>query len=292
MKKHLYPLLFLLLGWQGMLLAQAPLQESCKKDYLYFADDNGNFFYPMEPQSRDIRVGEEIDAVDAQGRRVAFKVTQAKADDNPDVTNVLPKGHYGMLDLHVELGSVRDLGYEFYLVNKGAPYPGPAAPAPAPAAPAQITAKVNGQPWSATVAYQGALFYARGLRMMDASGKPFLQLAFVAATSPDTRQITMQLRDFPARPGSVRAEQQEWLITGSATGDPNNSELSGYKPIPAYSRSSVSFQVTAWESLGPDRARLSGTFSAKLKGVLGAPDFTVTEGKIDGIEVKVYQTAE
>jgi hypothetical protein len=292
MKKHLYPLLALLLSLHGTLLAQAPLQEQGKMSYLFFADDNGNYFYSMEPQSRDIRLGDEIDAVDALGHRVSFKVTKAKAEDNPDVTDVLPKGQYGMVDLHVEAGSLRDLGTDFYFVAKGAAYPGAAAPATAPAAPTQITAKVNGQPWSATVAYQGALFYARGLRMMDASGKPFLQLAFVAATSPDTRQITMQLRDFPARPGSVRAEQQEWLITGSATGDPNNSELSGYKPIPAYSRSSVSFQVTAWESLGPDRARLSGTFSAKLKGVLGAPDFTVTEGKIDGIEVKVYQTAE
>lgn len=291
MKMRLFTLLLLLFGLLAHGHAQSPMQYKTNKDRIYFADDAGNYFLPIEA-SRDIRVGDFLDGVDALGHRMTLKVTKVRQDNGDESSPVLAKGLEGSLDVHDETGGFRNLDYDFYVVEKGAPYPGQAA-APAPTAgPAQITATLNGQPWIARLANQGALFYARGVRRMDASGKPFLQLAFVANTAPDQRQITLQIRNFSARNGSVPAAQQEWLLTGSATGDANQGEMCGYKSDAAYSRYSVTFTVTQWEQLAPDRARLSATFSAKLKGVLGGRDVTITDGKVDAIEVKVFQTAE
>lgn len=292
MKASIISLFCLLSGLWMHGFAQSAIEIKTNKDRIYFADDAGNYFLPIEA-SRDIRVGDFLDGVDALGHRMTLKVTKVRQENGDDTSPVLAKGSEGSLDVHDETGGFRTLDYDFYLVEKGAPYPGQAAAsAPATTSPAQITATLNGQPWSADVAYQGALFYAKGVQRVDPSGKPFLQLAFKANTAPDQRQITLQVRNFAARNGNVPAAQQEWLLTGSVTGDASQAEMCGYKADPAYSRYSVTFTVTAWEQLAPDRARLSATFSAKLKGVLGGRDVTLTDGKVNGIEVVVYPTAQ
>ncbi len=166
-----------------------------------------------------------------------------------------------------------------------------ATPTPTPKAEAsamQLSATLDGKAWKAGVVAQGALFYEKGAKMWDPSGKPFLQLSFQAA-APDTRNLTMQLTDFATTTGKIDSSKQEVLFTGSETGDPNKALMAGFK-LPAL-KTDFTLELTKWERPSPDKAIASFSVTGTLKGTMGSPSVVFENGVIENLEIRVYTEA-
>lgn len=264
-----------------------PLQEKSSTSNLFTSNDPQVFSAGLTLKGHSFKTGDEIHAVNSQGVRVRFEVTKISANDQP--ADELKTGEYGFIDLKLLDGNVSKLDGDFYFVDKDAPFPAaqPENPVSDLTEP-KVVAKLNDQSWTAAVALQGALYYKGGFKAMDASGKPYLQLAFKSLQAPDDRQLTISIRGFNGKTGVVEKESIEVLLSGSATGSTQNSELVGYKGGKEYEAYSFDLEITQWETVSADKVLLSGKFKGKLKGVFGAKDVTIVDGTLEKIEVKVF----
>jgi hypothetical protein len=264
-----------------------PLREKTSTSSIFIADGANAYVVFLTLQGHALKAGDQVDAVDQAGHRMSFKITKTTIDNGE--VDALPTGEYGGLDLLLTSGNMRDFGGDFYLVDVGAPYPtAMASPADEPMAPYTITAQLGGQPWKAGLVSEGALFYPNGHKTIDPSGKPFLQLAFKSIKAPDDRQLTIQVRDFAAKVGTVDQDHCEVLLSGSIDGVAAHALLQGYSNKGAYKKYVFTLKITRWERVSSEKAILSATFSGKLKGSLDAPDIVVNNGAIDDLEVRVF----
>lgn len=149
-----------------------------------------------------------------------------------------------------------------------------------------LKSKLDGKTWNGNSA--SFLYYAKGVKMMDKEGRPYLQLAFTSAQSPDSRQLTFNSKNFKGELASL--PNMEVLFSGSKEGNKEQSEIQGYQENPNFPEQKTNFkiEVTKWEMQGANKAILSAKFCGKLKGLMGAPDVEFTDGVFENIEVIVY----
>jgi hypothetical protein len=266
-----------------------PLQEKASTTYLFTGNDPDVFSVNLLLKGHSLKQGEQVDAVNAANARVRFVIE--KITVGSEQKQELMTGETGFIDMKRLEGNVSDLNGDFYFVDPGAAFPPGSADevvSSASTAPGSISLMLNGKPWTGDITYQGALFYKGGVKMMDPSGKPYMQLAFRANKTPDSRQFTITIKNFSGATGAVSQEGMEVLLSGSETGDSKNPQMIGYKNDSNHAGYSVNLVITKWDMSSTDVAIMSATFSAKLKGVLGSPDATVADGKLENIEVKVF----
>lgn len=269
-------------------ISDSPLQEKASTSYLFTSDDPDLYSCSLNLTGHDLKVGDEIDGINSANVRVRFSISKIMLDN--EERQELKTGEKGYIDIKRLEGNVSDLNGEFYFVDKGAAFPrvSTETSASTPSSGGFISLNLNDKPWTGAIVYQGALYYKGGVKLMDDSGRPYFQLAFKSNKAPDTRQFTITVRNFQGTTGQVTTKDMEVLLSGSETGDAQKSEMIGYKNDPNYSGYSVQLVITKWETTSSNAAKMSATFSAKLKGVLGSPDAVVTNGKLEDIEVTVY----
>lgn len=267
-----------------------PLQERYSTSYMFTGNDPDVYSANLPLRGHALKIGDELEAVNSANVRVRFSVEKISVDNN--AREELKTGETGLVELKRLEGNVSDLNGDFYFVDKGATYPTETVAESTVSATSSSSGTVslilNDKPWTGSITYQGALFYKGGVKMLDASGKPYFQLAFKSTLLPDDRQFTISVRNFSGAVGAVPTNAMEVLLSGSETGDSKKSEMIGYKPDPNYANYSVDLSITKWEMTSADVALMSATFAAKLKGVMGSPDAKVTDGKIENVQVTVY----
>lgn len=266
-----------------------PLQEKASTSYLFTSNDPDLYSFNLPLTGHDLKVGDEMDGINAANVRVRFSIRKIVVDNGE--RQELKTGETGFIDIKRMEGNVSDLNGDFYFVDKGAAFPTVSTETSATSSPSSagsVSLTLNSKAWTGDIVYQGALFYKGGVKLMDASGKPYIQLAFKSNKAPDDRQFTISIKNFPGTVGQVPTEGMEVLLSGSETGDTKNPEMIGYKNDSNHSGYSVQLVITKWEMTSSDVANMSATFTAKLKGVLGSPDAVVTEGKLENIKVTVF----
>ncbi|MFM8912716.1 MAG: hypothetical protein ACKOE6_07365 [Flammeovirgaceae bacterium] len=266
-----------------------PLQEKASTSYMFTSDDPDLYSVNLPLTGHSLRVGDEIDAINAANARVRFSIRKIMVGS--EEIKELKTGETGYVDVKRLEGNVSDLNGDFYFVDKGAAFPKIStdnSTSSAPSSKGSVSLTVNNKAWTGDVVYQGALYYKGGIKLMDPSGKPYLQLAFKSNKSPDDRQFTFAVRNVPGNVGQVPTEGMEVLLSGSETGDTRKPDMVGYKNDSYYSGYSVQLVITKWEDTSANGAKMSATFTAKLRGVMGSADAVVTEGKLENIEVTVY----
>jgi len=268
-----------------------PLREKVSSSSIFMGNEPNSYFVFLTLHGHDLKVGDEIDAVNATNKRMTLKITKIQFNDKE--TSLLKRGQEGSLDFTILKGKMNDFGGDFYLVDKGADFPKESnntnqTTEAVSNGKAVLTANIDGKPWNAAVVYQGALFYEKGISMMDKSGNPFLQLAFKVAQSPDNRRLTLQIRNFQPNNEKIAPSQLEVLLSGSEIGDVKNPSIFGFNNTSVYTNYSFEMRVLSWKRISADKALLSATFTAKLKGVLEKKEITITNGKIEGLEVMIF----
>jgi hypothetical protein len=265
-----------------------PLQEKGSTSYLFTSNDPDIYSVNLPLNGHALKVGDEMDAVNSANTRVRFAIQKIMVEN--ETRQELKTGETGFIDIKRLEGNVSDLNGDFYFVDKGAAFPTVSEEVSVSSSNAagNISLTLNDKNWTGDIVYQGALFYKGGLKMMDPSGKPYLQLAFKSNKAPDDRQFTITVKNFPGVVGAVPTEGMEVLLSGSETGDTKNPQMIGYKNDANYAGYSVELVISKWETPSPDIAMMSATFTAKLKGVFGSPDARIAEGKLENIEVKVF----
>lgn len=261
--------------------------------YIFMGTDDKHWFFDATPDAHSIKIGDELDAVKPDGKKMSVRVTYIKSMSAEEIKE-LAVNTKGVVEFEILEGSISDIGGDFYFVDKGAAYPQNATASTETTqsnagSDGKITATLNGKPWSADVTYQGALYYAGGVKMMEPSGKPYMQLAFKSNTAPDDRQLTISIRDFSGKTGKVEKTSMEVLLSGSPVGDSKNPEMSGYKNLPEYASSDFSLNITKWETQADGSVIMDAEFSGDLKGVLGSKNSTFSNGKAENVKVTVYK---
>jgi hypothetical protein len=260
--------------------------------YVFMGVDDKHWFFDATPDAHSIKIGDELDAVKPDGKKMSVRVTLIRSMSADEIKE-LPVNTKGVVEFEILDGSISDIGGDFYFVDKGAAYPQTEAASTETAqaksgSDGKVSATLNGKPWSADVTYQGALYYAAGVKMFDKSGKPYMQLAFKSNTAPDDRQLTISIRDFSGTTGKVEKTTMEVLLSGSSVGDTKNPEMSGYKNLPEYASSDFSLNITKWETQADGSVIMDAEFSGELKGVLGSKNSTFSNGKAENVKVTVY----
>jgi hypothetical protein len=177
---------------------------------------------------------------------------------------------------------------DFYIVPVGGSFPGQK--------PSEIEEKItssnlkvffSGKEWKANST--SALFYEGGNSMMDKTGKPYFQISFSAVDAHDTRKLNFTCNNFVPSLGIIKSPMKV-LMTGHPSGDLKNSEVQGYQVNPKFPEQATNLvvEITKWERISPSKAKISGTFSGKLKGLIGAPDLDFQNGVFENIEVVCY----
>ncbi|MFM9943713.1 MAG: hypothetical protein ACKVQB_00625 [Bacteroidia bacterium] len=186
-----------------------------------------------------------------------------------------------------------DFSAQMYIVSKGTIITPPSndniEPSSISSTNKQIfTANIEGKKFTASIATMGALYYAKGHKMMDPSGKPYFLLAFVCNQLPDNRQLTIHCKNFAAGTGILK--DMDALFSGSSTGDNSKSELQGCQNNPEFPEQKTNFTVniTKWENIDENSAVISGTISGKLKGLLGARGIQFTDGIFTNVKVQIF----
>lgn len=262
-----------------------PLKEKYSSAYLFTGIDPDVYSANIPLQGHTLKKGDKVEAINAANIRVLFLIEKIMVGE--ESREELKTGETGYIDFKRLEGSVTELDGDFYFVDQGASYPIEAPTVSPTSTNGNVSLLLNGKPWTGAITYQGALLYKGGLKMMDPSGKPYMQLAFISNQKPDDRQFTITIKDFPSSVGVIQSTGIEILLSGSETGDSKKSEMIGYKAD--YTNYSVELNITKWEFTSADIAVMSATFAAKLKGVMGSPDATVADGKLENISVTVYK---
>jgi hypothetical protein len=237
-----------------------------------------------------IKTGDEVDAVGKDGKRFSFKVSKMDISHQP--VEIAKVGDRPFLTLQIQ-GKAPGFDQGYYIVDKGASYPGSAA-ATAPATEAtptkaDFTAKVNGKAWSGTGFFNSALFYAKG-NSYAGTEKPLLVLAFKTNQSPDNRQLNIHVKGFEAKTGVLPISTLEITLSGAESGKATESQIaSNYKDGNAtMAHTPFMVEITEWKSVSADEAIISGKVSGKLYRTFSKENDVLENGSFSNVRVKVF----
>lgn len=155
--------------------------------------------------------------------------------------------------------------------------------ATAPVSP-QLYCALNGKEWKATAVVGGQVFYAKGFAAMY-GGSPYLTLTFKAAEAPDNRQLSISFKNFPGKVGVYAKDKIEVLLNGAASGEAQQVETQGHRPL--LQTAGFSVVLTEWKMLGASEAIVSGKIKGTLKGLMGATDIKIENGNFRNVTVKI-----
>lgn len=147
---------------------------------------------------------------------------------------------------------------------------------------------LDGKSWPCEVAYQGALWYAKGLSYMNCE-EPYLQLTFVAKNAPDQRQLLISICDFNGNLGVIPNENYSVTLSGAATGASGEEpDLISDKGV-GKKKSNFVIEVTDFKQISSTKALISIKFSGTLdKGLMIDYTRTFKNGEMNNIEVTVF----
>lgn len=147
-----------------------------------------------------------------------------------------------------------------------------------------LTAKLDSEKWEAD---GSTYYYPNGNEFLGESGKNYFQASFYGVSENDSRQILIQIIDFKPEVGKYKG-QMEVSLTGSPTGNSDDSVFNGYQDDLPEQKTDFTFEITKWENISESEAKYSAKFSGTLKGIFGAPDVKFTDGVITDAEVTIY----
>lgn len=239
----------------------------------------GVFDVDIQVKEGEVKTGDKVDVVAADGKRFSFTVTHMR---NPFEDIKKADNEMGTVYILLEGPADAKFDADFVLVS-----PGAAAKAPVVSA-ARFTATLNGQPWKGKDFPYSFSYFKKGVKNM-ADNKPYLMLAFKSMDAVDDRQLTIMIFTPALKPGIYTKEQLEVLLSGSPTGDPKKTEMWGYK-YPQTTAGELTIEITAYKETSADKALISGRINGKFKKALGNGEMTITNGQFTDLPVDVYNT--
>lgn len=239
----------------------------------------GVFDVDIQVKEGEVKTGDKVDVVAADGKRYAFTVTHMR---NPFEDIKKADNEMGTVYILLEGPAEAKFDADFVLVSPGAVPKVPAASA------AKFTATINGQPWKGKDFPYSFSYFKKGVKHM-AGNKPYLQLAFKSMDAVDDRQLTIMVFTPALKPGVYTKEQIEVLLSGSPTGDPKKTEMWGYK-YPQTTAGDLTIEITSYKETSADKALISGKMSGKFKKALGTGEMTIVNGQFTDLPVDVYNT--
>lgn len=271
------------------LAAQISLQVASYGEYLAPGQVKPWHYLDFEGKADALQPGTLFDLVTDEGQRYPFAVEKREAQPTPEGrTRVLAK-------CGTNADQLMQAFHTCYAVSPGQPYPGKTSTNPdmvveqeTPAPVVDFTCLLDGNDWSAGSFFHSALYYQGGIKMLDPSGAPYLQLAFKATNAPDNRQLTIAIRNYKGGLGTYPG--MEVLLSGSADGVAENVQMCGYQDNPTYpdQKTNFVFEITDFTRVSDEIAYISGNCHGKLKGIMGSPDVQVMNGSFQKVEVRVF----
>lgn len=238
----------------------------------------GVFDVDIRVKEGEVKTGDKVDVVAADGKRFSFTVTHMR---NPYEDIKKADMESGTVYILLEGPADAKFDADFALVNPG----GSAGAAPAEST-AKFTATINGKNWKGKDFPYSFSLFKKGVKNF-AGNKPYLMLAFKSMDAVDDRQLTLMAFTADPKPGVYTKEKLEVLFSGSPVGDIKNPEMWGYK-YPGSASGGLQLEITAYKETGNGKALISGKLSGKFVKVLGKGEMTVENGVFTDIPVEVY----
>lgn len=238
----------------------------------------GVFDVDIRVKEGEVKTGDKVDVVSADGKRFAFTVTHMR---NPYEDIKKADKESGTVYIILEGPADAKFDADFALVNPG----GGSAAAPV-ASTAKFTATLNGKPWKGKDFPYSFSLFKKGVKNM-AGNKPYLMLAFKSMDAVDDRQLTLMVFTDDPKPGVYTKEKLEVLLSGSPVGDTKKPEMWGYK-YPGSATGSLQLEITSYKETGKGKAKISGKISGQFTKILGKATMQVENGVFTDLEVDVY----
>ncbi len=238
----------------------------------------GVFDVDIRVKEGEVKTGDKVDVVSADGKRFSFTVTHMR---NPYEDIKKADTESGTVYIILEGPAEAKFDADFALVNPG----GGAGAAPTVST-AKFNATINGKPWKGKDFPYSFSLFKKGVKNM-AGNKPYLMLAFKSMDAVDDRQLTLMVFTADPKPGVYTKEKLEVLLTGSPTGDTKKTEMWGYK-YPASATGGLQLEITSYKETGNGKAKISGKLSGQFTKILGKGTMPVENGVFNELEIDVY----
>jgi hypothetical protein len=261
-----------------------PFQNSFSIKVLGFVSmgesDNSYLFMVDKATKNSFKKGDVFDIVSETGDK--FKGTFQRLEPSDRFLQIVALVSGG----DNPIGNLQNS--DFYIVSEGGSFPGQKTTVvEEKMTTSNLSVVFSGKVWKANGT--SALYYEGGNSMMDETGKPYFQIGFSAVNAPDNRKLTFTFMNFVPNIGKIKSPLKV-LMTGHDSGDLNKSEVQGYQVNPKFPEQATNLvvEITKWERISVSKAKISGTFSGKLKGLMGAPDLDCQNGIFENMEVDCY----
>lgn len=262
---------------------------------IYIGEPEGNYYGLISVKSGVLKLNDKIDIYTASGFKYTAVVTAIKDLDSKQQVKEIKTGKDGYVDFTTKDKAPKyedalRKGYKIFPAGYNASTGATKADAKA-AIEKTVSLKVtlDGQPFRGKVSVHGASFWKKGVK--GVLEKPYMQLQFMSVDAPDSRALTIQIMQPKETAAVYNSKDLEVNFSGAADGNVKNTTLFGF----ANGKGDTDFkiEITKYEKLGPNKARISGKISGSLKNVtlngFGSKKTVFENGVFENIEVEVFE---
>jgi hypothetical protein len=156
---------------------------------------------------------------------------------------------------------------------------------------------IDGKEWKGSNYFKSSSYFPNGENLLKTK-EPYLIISFRSASTPDDRQLTIQMKGIRPKKGILNKNDFEFVVSGDANGIPEKACFqSNWKDGKANTAHTDFFlEFTKWDDKG-DHIVASAKYSGKLYGLnlfssligKSCSDYMIENGEFQDLHIEVVK---